>query len=182
MNTKPGKLALLALAGLLLGGGVAGIYEWRQASQETPQQVPDPYSQLPDFSLPNIEGGQWHAEQWRNKILVINFWASWCPPCRKEMPMFVRLQEEFAEQGVLFVGIAIDDEQAARDFIDTYGIEFPVLLGEDRAMDLSRQLGNRFQALPYTVVANGGNILHRQAGEVLESELRPLLEKLIQPR
>ncbi len=179
---KPGKLALLGLAGLLLGGGIAGIYEWRQTLQETPQEAPDAYSQLPDFSLPNIEGGLWHVEQWRNKILVINFWASWCPPCRKEMPMFVQLQEKFAAQGVLFVGIAIDDEQAARDFIDTYGIEFPVLLGEDRAMELSRQLGNRFQALPYTVVADRGVIQLRQAGEVLESELLPLLENLTQTR
>ena len=179
---KLGKLTLLALAGLLLGGTVAGIYEWRQTLQETPQEAPDPYSQLPDFSLPNIEGGLWQVREWRNKILVINFWASWCPPCRKEMPLFVQLQEQFADKDVLFVGIAIDDEQAARDFMDTYGIEFPVLLGADKAMALSRQLGNRFQALPYTVVADRGEIQLLQAGEVLESELRPLLEKLTQTR
>ncbi len=179
---KPGKLALLALAGLLLGGTVAGIYKWQRNLPDAPPEAPDPYSQLPDFSLPNIEGGMWHVAKWRDKILVVNFWASWCPPCRKEMPLFVQLQEQFADKDVLFVGIAIDNEQAARDFMDTYGIEFPVLLGEDQAMALSRQLGNRFQALPYTVVADRGEIQLRQAGEVLESELRPLLEKLIQSR
>ncbi|WP_456413651.1 TlpA family protein disulfide reductase [Thiolapillus sp.] len=180
---KPRRLALLALAGLLLGGTLAGVYEWRQRQPETPPAtLPDAYRQLPDFSLPNIEGGLWRVGQWRDKILVINFWASWCPPCRKEMPLFVQLQEQFADKEVLFVGIAIDNEQAARDFMDTYGIEFPVLLGEDQAMALSRQLGNRFQALPYTVVADRGEIQLRQAGEVLESELRPLLEKLTQER
>ncbi|WP_456404044.1 TlpA family protein disulfide reductase [Thiolapillus sp.] len=173
--------ALLAAIGIGLGAVIAGVYQWRQQHHEVLPDSHGVYSQIPDFTLPNLDGNPWRAEEWRDKILVLNFWATWCPPCRKEMPMFVRLQNEFADKDVLFVGIAIDDKQAVQDFVDTYGIEFPILHGEDRAMALSTQLGDRFNALPYTVVADrGGKILLRQAGEMLESRLRPLLEELTQ--
>lgn len=175
------QLAVLVLVGLGLGVTIAGIVQWRLQQHEPRADSQGVYAQLPNFSLPNIDGSPWRAEEWRERILVINFWATWCPPCRKEMPLFVALQEQFAVQGVLFVGIAIDDKQAVEDFIDTYGIEFPILLGEERAMALSERLGNRFNALPYTLVADrGGKILLRQAGEVHESMLRPLLEELTQ--
>ena len=173
------QLALLAAIGLGLGAVIAGVYQWRHQHH---QVVPDShgvYTQIPDFTLPNLDGNPWRAEEWRDKILVINFWATWCPPCKEEMPLFVKLQEEFADRNVLFVGIAIDDEQAVQDFVDTHGIEFPILLGEEKALALSTQLGDRFNALPYTVVADrGGKIILRQAGKMQEAKLRPLLETL----
>ncbi len=176
------QILLLALLGLLLGGGISAIYRWQNQQQQVLPENHLGATQLPDFSLPNIDGSQWRAEEWRNKILVINFWASWCPPCLKEMPLFIKLQERFAERGVLFVGIAIDDKEDVQNFIDTYGVEFPILLGETQAMELARQLGNRFDALPYTVVADrGGKILLRQAGEMTEDTLLPLLENKLKP-
>jgi thiol-disulfide isomerase/thioredoxin len=168
----------LALAGVLLGAAVGGIYNWLQHRPET--HGPASLGSLPEFTLPNIDGTQWRAEEWRGKILVVNFWASWCPPCRKEMPLFVRLQEELGPSGVLFVGVAIDDPRAVRDFIDTHGIEFPILLGQEKGIELARRLGNRMEALPYTVVADrNGRLVLRQAGELTEESLRPLLEKLL---
>jgi len=177
MNFK--QLALLAVIGLGLGAVITGVYQWRQQHHEVLPDSHGVFSQIPDFTLPNLDGNSWRAEEWRDKILVINFWATWCPPCRKEMPLFVKLQEQFADKGVLFVGIAIDDQEAVQNFVDTHGIEFPVLLGEEKALELSAQLGDRFNALPYTVVADrGGKILLRLAGEMRETRLRPLLEKL----
>ena len=168
----------LALAGILLGAAAGGIYKWIQQRHGATAVVS--LGMLPDFTLNNIDGTLWRAEEWRGKILVINFWASWCPPCRKEMPLFVRLQEELGPRGVLFVGIAIDDPQAVQDFIDTHGIEFPILLGQEKGIELARKLGNRLEALPYTVVADrDGHVVLRQAGEMTEPVLRPLLEKLL---
>lgn len=167
----------LALAGMLLGAVAGGLYHWVERP-EMADATPD-RDQLPNFTLPAFDGSPWRAEEWRGKVLVVNFWASWCPPCRKEMPLFTRLHEELAGKGVLFVGIAIDDPQSARDFIDTHGVEFPVLLGQEKGIALSRQLGNRIGALPYTVVADReGRIVLRQAGEMTEERLRPLLQKL----
>jgi thiol-disulfide isomerase/thioredoxin len=177
---NPRQLLLLALLGLMLGGGISAIYRWQNHQQQVLPENHLGAIQLPDFSLPNIDGSQWRAEEWRNRVLVINFWATWCPPCLKEMPLFIRLQEQFADRGVLFVGIAIDDQEDVQNFIDTYGIEFPILLGESRAMQLAQKLGNRFNALPFTVIADrGGKILLRQGGEMTEKTLLPLLENLV---
>lgn len=174
------QILLLALLGLMLGAGITAIYQWQNRQQ---QVLPEDHLgavRLPDFSLPNIDGSQWRAEEWRNKVLVINFWATWCPPCLKEMPLFIKLQEQFADQGILFIGIAIDNKEDVQNFIDTYGIEFPILLGEARAMELGRVLGNRFNALPYTVIVDrGGKILLRQTGEMTEDTLLPLLKNLV---
>lgn len=173
------QFLLLALIGALLGALAGGIYKWQQSREASPADVMQALTELPDFTLPNIDGSLWRAEEWRDRTLVVNFWASWCPPCLKEMPLFTRLQEEFGSRGVQFVGIAIDDPQSVGDFIDTYGIEFPVLLGETRGIDLARRLGNRLSALPFTVVTDrSGTIQLRQAGEMKENVLRPLLEKL----
>ena len=176
MNLR--QFLLLALTGLLLGAMAGGIYEWTQ--QRDRAGISEHPERLPDFTLPTFDGSPWRSEEWRGRILVINFWASWCPPCRKEMPLFTTLHEELGDKGVLFVGIAIDDPQSALDFVDTYGVEFPILLGQERGIELSRQLGNRIEALPFTVVADReGRIVLRQAGEMREEKLRPLLEQLL---
>lgn len=168
----------LALAGILLGATAGTLYEWSRKSGATGSSIVS--DQLPDFTLPALDGNPWRAEEWRGRILVINFWASWCPPCRKEMPLFVRLHEELASKGVLFVGIAIDDPQSVQNFIDTHGVEFPILLGQEQGIELSRQLGNRVEALPFTVVADRkGRIVLKQAGEMREEKLEPLLQQLL---
>ncbi len=174
---KPRQFIGLALLGLLLGAGAGLTYKWWQARQA---ELALPSSgQLPDFTLDNIDGTPWRSEEWRDRVLVVNFWATWCPPCRREMPLFVRLSEEFAPRGVLFVGIAIDDPEKVRNFIDTHGIEFPILLGQEKGIQLAHQLGDLVEGLPYTVVTDRhGRIVMQRMGEVTETALRPLLEKL----
>ena len=175
------QFLVLALMGALLGGLAAiGYKAYRQyAPQDEQTRNAGALAYLPNFSLPDIEGHIWRAEEWKNKILVVNFWATWCPPCRKEMPMFLELQQKYSSKGVQFVGIAIDDPQAVRDFVDTYGIEFPILIGDTRGIELSNRLGNRFSALPYTLVADRSNkIVFRQMGQIKQSVLEPLLQQL----
>ena len=169
-----------AAIGAIVGTVVSGWEKWRDSNDTaSEEQTGIHYQYLPDFSLPNLDGSPWRAVEWRNKVLVLNFWATWCPPCREEMPAFARLQEEFADQGVQFVAIAIDDREPVVDFIDTYGIEFPVLLGDTKAIELARRLGNHFGTLPYTVVARpGGEIVLRRPGEMDRAELLPLLQEL----
>ncbi len=171
---------ILALMGILLGAGASALYKWYQETRlET--EAPDGLGSLPQFTLNDLDGNPWRTEEWRGKVMVVNFWATWCPPCRREMPLFVRLDEKLRDRGVLFVGVAIDDPQKVRDFVDTYGIEFPILLGQEKGIELARRLGNRLDALPFTVVTDRKGRIHlRRAGEMTERTLAPLLERLAQ--
>ncbi len=171
------QFLLLALMGVLLGVGASTVYRWVQEERALKAEGGE---RLPSFTLPDMDGNPWRAEEWRGRVLVINFWATWCPPCRREMPLFVRLQETLGTKGVQFVGVAIDDPQAVRDFVDTHGIEFPILLGQEKGIELGRRLGNRLDALPYTVVVDAEGLVRlRRAGEMKADVLEPLLEKLL---
>jgi thiol-disulfide isomerase/thioredoxin len=148
------------------------------ADQANEQQL----TRLPALSYPDLNGKPRAISEWQDKVLVLNFWATWCPPCREETPLFVALQDEYRERGVQFVGLAIDDLEAVQTFVDTYGVEYPVLIGDIDAVDVSRRLGNRFSGLPYTViVAPGGEIVIRHAGGLTREQIVPVLERLAQP-
>jgi peroxiredoxin len=171
------QFIILALVGALIGLLASGVEKWWQ--QDQPAASKTQLERLPEFSLTSVDGSTWHSEQWTHKILVLNFWATWCPPCREEMPIFNKLQEEFAQQDVQFIGIAIDDREAVQEFIDSYAIDFTILMGDTQAVALSERLGNRFSALPFTVVVDkGGKVRLRHAGGVKEEHLRPVLAEL----
>ncbi len=134
----------------------------------------------PAFSLSDLDGVVQDVAQWDGKVVLINFWATWCPPCRKEMPAFVELHEQYAADGFEIVGIAIDDAEAVRDFIDTLGVNYPILVGDLDASEVSRLYGNHLGALPYSVLVDrDGTIRFIKPGElthdVLDSELQRLL-------
>ncbi|NOZ54086.1 MAG: TlpA family protein disulfide reductase [Gammaproteobacteria bacterium] len=137
-------------------------------------------TQAANFELPDLEGTTHQFNEWAGKVRVLNFWATWCPPCRKETPMFIEMQEQYGAQGLQFVGVAIDEPEKVQDFVDTYGVNYPTLVGAESAIEVAKQYGNRFGALPYTVIINRqGTIVHAQSGEMTrqntESLIRPLL-------
>ena len=181
---KPKLLLGIALLGVLLGGAIGLALKAKPSVQNPPaaQAVPSKgqLDKVPEFSYPDLEGKQRQSKEWANDILVLNFWASWCPPCREETPLFVELQEQYQHQKVRFVGIAIDDPEPVQDFADTYAVNYPILLGDIRASKLSRQLGNRFEGLPFTLVAEpGGRIILRHAGGISREQLEPVLQQAI---
>ncbi len=168
---------LIALA-LLIGGGYG--YHLYQKGDQGPRWTGAGVAALPPFQFPDIDGDIRHSDEWKGKVLVVNFWATWCPPCRSEMPRFIDFQEKYGERGVQFVAIAIDDPDLVRDFHDVYGINFPTLIGGPKAIELGNRLGNRFDSLPFTAVFDrDGNTRYVQAGEVseetLEKRILPLL-------
>lgn len=135
--------------------------------------------QLPTFTLTTLDGKSWHSDDHLDKVLIVNFWATWCPPCRREMPLFVDLQHEYAEKDVMFVGIALDGEEPVRTFVENYGIDFPILLGNEESNELAKQLGNKMGGLPYTVIVSKDGTIHkRHIGALEEAHLRPILEQL----
>lgn len=166
------NLSLLTLLILLL----AGCEQEPAGLQLTGDAEPS----LQPFSFPDLAGNSRHSSEWKGQVLVVNYWATWCPPCRKEMPLFIETQKRLQERGLQFVGIAIDDPHMVQDFVDVYNINFPVLIGNADAVKLSTRMGNRFESLPFTAIFDReGNSRYIQAGEVtaevLERELEPLL-------
>jgi thiol-disulfide isomerase/thioredoxin len=79
----------------------------------------------------DLAGKAQALRQWQGKVLVLNFWAPWCPPCREEIPDFIRLQERHGQAGLQFVGVALDDPDKVAAFVDETGINYPILLGGD---------------------------------------------------
>lgn len=134
----------------------------------------------PLFKLKDLDGKVRDVKEWDGKVLMINFWATWCPPCRKEIPAFVELQEKYEAKGFKILGIALDEKQAVIDFTDPMGINYPILMADQDGPVLSKAYGNRLGVLPYTVIVDRqGNIIHRLKSELsfkqAESLILPLL-------
>jgi len=164
-------IAMIALA--------AGILSHRLTA-ETQTVVKKPG--LPDITLPDLKGTQRKLLEWQNKVLVLNFWATWCSPCRKEIPEFIKLQSDIGDKGLQFIGIAVEELEPVKEFSDSVGINYPTLIGQVTGINLSIPLGNMISTVPFTVIFDRqGNIVHRQLGEISREKILeivgPLLEK-----
>jgi len=117
--------------------------------------------------------------EWRGKILVCNFWATWCAPCREEVPLLAAASRKYSPTGVEIVGIAIDNGPKVSEFAASLRIPYPILLAETGGLALMGQLGNSAGGLPYTVVADrNGKVIHRKLGAFRPAELDALLDPL----
>ena len=188
------KLLVPVLAVIVTLGSAASGYWIYQARTSTvpesvtaagpatsPQQQFSPIgTRRPDFSLPDLQGRMRHINEWDGDVIAINFWATWCPPCLREIPAFVALQEKYADQGLQFIGIALHKAEEVTGFVEQYGMNYPVLVGEMAVISLAGSLGNEAGALPYTVVIDRDqHITYVQHGELpadkAEAVIIPLL-------
>jgi thiol-disulfide isomerase/thioredoxin len=137
-------------------------------------------SSLFGVALPDTAGHEQSIGQWKGKVLVVNFWATWCVPCREEMPEFVKAQRELGDRGLQFVGIAADDAAKVKAFADELGLNYPALIGGYGAIELSKSLGNQVGALPYTLfIDRSGRISRTHLGPIKPAELKSIVGQLL---
>jgi thiol-disulfide isomerase/thioredoxin len=171
---SPGRRELLILGGVAAAAAVAGGVVGALALQARTGAADLLSSQLPDLT-----GRMRRVAEWQGRALLCNFWATWCAPCREEVPLLVAAKEKLPPHGTEIVGIGIDSASNIREFATKYRINYPLLVGEATALTLLRNLGNRTGGLPYTVgLDRYGAIAERRLGALKETELRQVLASL----
>ena len=136
---------------------------------------------IPPFQLPDLNNEMRNQDDWLGKVVVLNFWAVWCPPCRTEMPEFIELQQEYGEEGLQFVGIAIDTRETVEKFTRQIGVNYPILIGDSNDMLISKKLGNRFEGLPFTAIFDReGKLIHFQIGQISKKRIIEKISPILQ--
>lgn len=159
-------------------GGLGAWTAWRRYAPDRPDD--DAVSLLLALNLPDAQGQPVALERWRGRPLVVNFWATWCPPCVEEMPELSALQTQFEASGLQILGIGIDSPDNIRQFSQTRPVVYPLLVAGAGGSELSRRFGNRSGGLPYTVVIDRrGRVTSRIIGRFKLADLRNAIESAI---
>jgi thiol-disulfide isomerase/thioredoxin len=170
----------------LLVGAVAIVFasvgflfhQWRAANAP-----PDPVAVgrlVLAAELMGVDDKPQRFDQWRGKVLVVNFWATWCAPCREEIPGFIQLQERYRATGVQFVGVAIDQKQRVIPYAKDMGMNYPLVIGGMETMEWTRELGDRATVLPFTLVLDRyGTVKLSKVGALTPQELESTIKLLL---
>jgi thiol-disulfide isomerase/thioredoxin len=155
---------------------VGALVSWLLATGPSAASKPSGIAPLVDFHLNDLAGRPHSVTEWRGKFLLINFWATWCAPCRREMPLLQTLHQDRAQLGPAVIGVAIDRQEPVQSFIAESGVTYPILIGQQEAMQIAASLVPDFAGLPLSViVAPDGELLHQHLGELHAEDLREIV-------
>ena len=133
-------------------------------------------------TLAGFDGKPVPLAELKGKLAVLNFWATWCGPCRMEIPHLIEAQEKYGPRGIVFMGAAVEDNAVpVRDFANAYGINYTIAMaGKDQGISLLRALGNKIAGLPFTIVLDRqGNIVAVKRGIMTPARLQQILDPLL---
>lgn len=178
---KARAVGIVAVVAALSAAAGAAYYLWSRGSDgASGRDLAEAVERVLQARVVDVRGASQSLEQWRGRVLVVNYWATWCAPCREEIPLFVRMQERYGERGLLFIGIAIDQPDKVAEFAREFRVNYPLVLGGVDSIELLRQVGNRAGVLPYTLVLDRkGNLVSREPGGIKEAKLERLILPLL---
>ena len=182
------KRVRLMLTALLTASAIAGVAYFLLRGEGTglpagPSVAKRELDALYETVLSDLDGHSQTLTQWRGKVLVLNYWATWCTPCRDEMPMLSALQTRLAARGVQFVGIANDEPGKVREFARKTPVTYPLLIGSYDTFRVTADFGNTAMGLPFTIVLDReGEMRVAKLGRIDEDALARLLNELAQSR
>lgn len=167
---------LLAVAVLAAAGGYFAAKKWAPGPADLQEKPATGTQELlgqkrPDFSHLDNAGKPVSAADYDGKVLLLNFWASWCAPCVEEMPMLSRLQETYSARGLQVLGIALDEPERAAAFAEDMALAYPVLLGAADVVVTGRRYGNSSGMLPFSVLIDQQGVIRWTHLGLLESEI-----------
>ena len=178
MTRKPLLLSAVALVSFAAGGlayFATGYFGGTVTDTPDGQQY-----ELHSIPLNGLDGSETLLDDWRSDILVVNFWAPWCAPCRREIPALLDIQREFEARGVRILGIAFDTPEQVHRFVDEYAMDYPQFLAGNNSPMYNAALGNPSGSLPFTALLDRElRILYRHNGEITRENLRTRIEKAL---
>jgi thiol-disulfide isomerase/thioredoxin len=175
------QASALAVAVLLAAGAAYIGLNWRPQEKDRPAAYDLSPAAFYATAYPDPSGQMRSFAQWQGKIIILNFWATWCQPCREEIPGLIHLHEKRRDTGVVVVGLALDDRDKVEPYVRELGISYPILLAGWEATDLGKRMGNPTGGLPFTVVLDQkGKIVAHHLGLVSEAQLSAMLAKVKQ--
>ncbi len=176
------KNALLFLAAVTLAGAAGYVLKDYLAVDRQPDN-PVLGQPRPEFAIEGLDGKMHNIREWDGKVILLNFWATWCPPCKKEIPDFIAAQKALEGQNFQVIGVAVDNIPAVKEFAAKMGINYPIMAVQDEAVELSRRYGNTRGGLPYSVLIDkNGKIIYTITGVLSKKRLFSWLSPLgIQP-
>jgi len=176
---KPNRWLLPAVALVSL---LAGVLLFNLLERGSPAGGGAPTDPLEIHSIPltGLDGRQSLLRNWQGEILLVNFWAPWCAPCRREIPALLEIHRDYEARGVRILGLAFDGEAKVRRFAEEFGIDYPLFLAGNRSGMYNVAFDNPSGSLPYTALLGRDlEILFQHNGELTAAELRKQLEALL---
>ena len=184
-----GGLIFLSTLILSLAAGLGGYslyHQWNGGSQGTASTRGESSAagvlgqHRPDFTLTDLDGRQRSNSEWDGKVVLLNFWATWCPPCRREIPVLADVYREHQADGFVVLGIAIDNPVKVARFVERFELPYPNLVGHSDASRVAADYGNAAGSLPYSVIlGRDGTVEYLHLGEIsrdtLVAKIVPLL-------
>ncbi len=181
---KPLTLAIVVAGASAAGAAAYLAYdEWSRLSKtpppaEAPLEAPAAKlaATLPDFQLADRAGEMRSLAHWPDKSLIVNFWATWCAPCRREIPLLEKLQARYGAEGFQVIGIAADYRDKVVAYADEIKLTYPLLIGEQEALDAAAAFGVEAVGFPFTIFSDRqGRIVAAHVGELHEAQADVIL-------